>query len=267
MLTRPAGSPKPAKLMRRRRALEPSSDEALARLAWLTLLGGHPDRAIDLAQKAIAINPSAMNLGILAMAQDWNNQIDDAIKTALKAVDKDPLLAEAHAFLAEVYADKNNWARALEEAQTAVKLNSKSAIAQRNLGYVLENQGRRQAAIEAYLKAAELEPKLGYIYMGIGSSYMAMGDSENALAYFQKAVEANPDIPTGYDAFGAAAGLTGDPDRALANLRKATEIDPTYGCGLRPHGSCVLHTAQLGSVDRVLHQGHRARREERRVLL
>lgn len=209
--------------------LEPNNYEAFAQRAWLTILRGHPDQAIELAQKAIGLNPSAYNQSLLAMAQDWNGQYDDAIKTALKAVDKDPLSATAHAVLAEVYADKNNWIRALEEAKTAAKLQPSSALVQRNLGYVLERQGRHEEAIVAYEQAAKLAPKLGFSYIGAGNSDLARGDYEGALAQFQKAVEANPDSPVGYDALGHGSALAGDPDRAISMLRKAIEIDPSYG--------------------------------------
>jgi tetratricopeptide (TPR) repeat protein len=209
--------------------LEPNNDEAYQWQAWLSILRGRPNEAVPLARKAVALKPSAMNLGILAMALDWTEQYDEAMDTALKAMDKDPLSAEAHAFLAEVYADKNNWFRAAEEAQSAVKLNPNSPIAQRNQGYVLERQGRYKDAIAAYEKAAALAPYLGYIYISAGNTYLAEGDYENALAEFQKAADANPDTPAGYDALGHASLVAGDPDRAIAVLKKAIEMDPTYG--------------------------------------
>lgn len=209
--------------------LEPTNDEAFTQQAWLLTLRGHAADAVPVARKAVGINPSAMNQAILAMALDWDNQYDDAIKAALAAVDKDPLLAEAHAILAEVYADRNNWSRALEEAETAVKLKPNSAMVQRNLGYVLERQGRYDDAIAAYETAAKLQPKLGYIYIGAGNSYLALGDYDQALAEFEKAAEANPDSPAGYDALGHGSSLAGDSDRAISMLRKAIEIDPTYG--------------------------------------
>ncbi len=209
--------------------LEPGNYEAFAARAWLAIQLGHPDKAIELAAKAVELNPSAYNLSMLAMAQDWSGLYDDAIKTALKAVDKDPLSPEAHAVLAEIYADKNNWIRALEEAKAAAKLKPDDPLVQRNLGYVLERQGRHQEAIDAYSLAAKLAPNLGFSYIGAGNSYLARGEYEEALAQFQKAVEANPDNPVGYDALGHGSALAGDPDRAISFLRKAIEIDPIYG--------------------------------------
>lgn len=208
--------------------LEPQNDEALNRLAWLWILRGHPERAVEVAGEAVEINENASNLAMLALALDWNGQYDEAIKVGLKAVDRDPLSAEAHAVVGEIYADRNNWSRALDEARQAEKLNPDSAFVQRSLGYVLSMQGRYQEALDAYARAAELAPKLGYIYLSAGNIHMALREYEDAIAQFEQAVQANPDIPTGYDALGHASALNGDPDRAIATLRKAIELDPEY---------------------------------------
>jgi len=209
-------------------ALEPGNDEAYQWQAWLLVLRGHPTDAVPLARKAVTLKPSAMNLAMLAISLDWSESYDEALSTALKAVDADPLSAEAHAALAEVYADKNNW-MALQEAQNAVKINPSSVIAQRDLGYVLQYEGRYADAVAAYAKAAQIAPYLGYVFVSAGNTYMAMGDNTNAIAQYQKAVDANPDDPVGYDNLGRASGLAGDPDTAIATLRKAIEVDPTYG--------------------------------------
>jgi len=208
--------------------LEPANDEALNRLAWLWILRGHPERAVEIAAKAVNLNPSAANLTMQAMALDWDGQYDEAIRVALQAVDKDPLSADAHAVLGEVYADRNNWTRALDEAEQAVKLDPNSASVERSMGYVLSMQGRQDEAFDAYAKAVELDPKLGYIYISAGKLYQAMNDYDNAIAQFEQAVQANPDTPTGYDALGHASALNGDPDRAISTLRKAIELDPDY---------------------------------------
>jgi tetratricopeptide (TPR) repeat protein len=197
-------------------------------MAWLWILRGHPEKAAPLAQKAVDIEPSAENLSILAMAQDWSGEYDEAIKNALKAVEADPMSAQARATLGEVYADRNNWQRALEEAREAEELDPNSGYVIRNLGYVLSMQGRSDEALEAYARAAELAPKLGYIYISAGNIYMVLNEYDKAIEQFQKAVEANPDVPTGYDALGHASALNGDPDRAKSMLRKAIELDPEY---------------------------------------
>mgnify|MGYP001043944841 FL=1 len=208
--------------------LEPENHEALNRIAWLWILRGHPERAVPPAKRAVEVEPDAENLSILAMAQDWNSEFDEAIKTALKAVDADPLSAKAHATLAEVYADRNNWQRALEEARQAETLDPNNAYVIRNLGYVLSMQGRYEEALVEYARAAELEPKLGYIYISAGNIHMALNEYDSAIAQFQRAVEVNPDIPTGYDALGHASALNGDPDLGKATLNKAIDLDPEY---------------------------------------
>ena len=208
--------------------LEPQNDEPLNRLAWLWILRGHPERAVEMARKAVALNESAANLSMLAMALDWNSEYEEAIKIALQALDKDPLSAEAHAITGEIYADRNNWTRALAEAEQAVKLEPNNALVQRSLGYVFSMQGRHEEALETYAHAAELAPNLGYIPISAGNIHLILNEYDDAIALFEQAVRANPDIPTGYDALGHTSALNGDPDRAISTLRKAIELDAEY---------------------------------------
>ena len=102
-------------------------------------------------------------------------------------------------------------------------------MAQRNLGYVLDNQGRHEEALDAFAEAAALTPHLGYIFLTAGNSYLALNDFEGMLAEYEKAVAANPDSAVAQDALGHASALGGDPDRATSLLRKAIELDPEYG--------------------------------------
>jgi tetratricopeptide (TPR) repeat protein len=210
-------------------SLEPENSEAYRQQAWLHILLGHADRAVPLAEKAVAVDDTAMNKAILAMALDWDGRYEDAIEVALEAVEQEPLLPEAHAILAEVYADKNNWERALEEAEKAVELDPGSPIALRNLGYVLDNQGRHDEALQYLAQAFEQAPHLAYIPVTAGNAYLALNDYPNMIAEYEKAVQANPDNAAVLDKLGHAAAISGDPDRGLSVLKKAIEIDPEYG--------------------------------------
>ena len=217
------------KTYQRATELEPENDEAFRQQAWLLIQLGHPTKAVAPAERAVSIKENAQNLTVLAMALDWAGQYDEAIKIALQAVENDPLSAEAHAIAAEIYMDKGNWARALDEIETAIRLSPDNALVQRNLGYVMDNQGRHKEATAAFERAAELAPKLGYIYTTAGNGYLALGDYDNAIAQYEKAVQATPDSPVGYDSLGHASALAGDPDRGLSMVKRAIEIDPEYG--------------------------------------
>jgi tetratricopeptide (TPR) repeat protein len=209
--------------------LEPENDEALRQQAWLQIQLGHPDKGVELARKAIEVKDSALNKAILAMALDWTGEYDDAIEVALEAVDQDPLSVEAHAVLAEIYADKNNWERALEEAEKAVEMDPNSPMALRNLGYVLDTQGRHEEALGTLAKAFELAPNLGYIPLTAGNAYLALNDYDGMIAEYEKAVTANPDSAVAQDKLGHASAIAGDPDRGLSVLKKAIELDPSFG--------------------------------------
>jgi len=139
--------------------------------------------------------------------------------------------AEAHAYLAEIYADLGSWYDALDEAELAVSLDDRSVDAHRTLAYVYEVMGDYESAIVEYEAAIALHPRLGYLYTAVGRNYLALSqpDYDKAIASFEKAIEISPNSAEGYDMLGWTYGFyKGEPDRAIIELERAVELDPNY---------------------------------------
>jgi serine/threonine-protein kinase len=112
---------------------------------------------------------------------------------ALKAIDIDPLLAEAHVSLA-LYKLKYewNWTEAEREFKLAIELNPESAPAHfwyTNLLYVT---GRTQEAIATSKKAQELDPYSPINLMNVGRAYYYARDYDTALDKLKQALKENP---------------------------------------------------------------------------
>jgi len=73
-----------------------------------------------------------------------------ALAEAQQAIDLDSSYAEAYAYQAEAYTDVGRPDLALPVVQQAISLNPRSLDAQRDLGYVLEMQGKYTDAIAQY---------------------------------------------------------------------------------------------------------------------
>ena len=128
-----------------------------------------------------------------------------------------------------MYADRNNWQRALEEARQAEKLDPKSGYVIRNLGYVLSMQGRSDEALEAYAKAAELAPKLGYIYISAGNIYMVLNDYAEGDRAVREGGRGEPGRADRVRCAGACERAERRPGpRRSRCCRKAIELDPEY---------------------------------------
>jgi len=190
--------------------------------------------ALRLAQRAARIAPdSAPVQAALALALDWNNQTLDAINAGRQATQLDPTYAEGFAFLAEAYADGQNWPRAKEAIETALRLNPDSMDAHRVNGYVLETQGRLGEAIGAYQRSLSLAPNVALLYLAIGRCYRALGNYDAAIIQYQRALQLEPGRGDLQDELGwtqylmyIAYSRPVDLERAIVILEQATKNNP-----------------------------------------
>lgn len=205
---------------------------ATAYTRWCKVLAlrGRGADASARCSRAIEINNrSAEGYAFLALAYDRSGEYDKAIAAAQRATDLDADFAEGWAFLAEAYADKAPFEkRNLETALKAVKINDRSAFAQRTLGWVYETEGKYREAALAYTQATELMPNLGYFYLDLCRAQRARKLLDEAVSACTKATELDPLNAETYDRLGQIFFEKFENQKALAQFEKATEVDPTY---------------------------------------
>ncbi|MGB9179468.1 MAG: protein kinase [Pyrinomonadaceae bacterium] len=112
---------------------------------------------------------------------------------ALKAIDIDPLLAEAHLSLALFKCRYEwNWPEAEREFKHAIELNPESASAYFWYTNLLMVLGRSQEAIAASKRAQELDPFAPPNLMNVGRTYYRARDYDTALEQLNHALEEYP---------------------------------------------------------------------------
>ncbi|MDY7039537.1 MAG: tetratricopeptide repeat protein [Chloroflexota bacterium] len=179
--------------------------------------------------------------------------LSEAERRCKDALRINPDYAEAHAYLAEIYADLGSWYDALDEAQLAISLDERSVDAHRTLAYVYEVMGDYEGAIIEYETAIALHPRLSYLHVAVGRNYLALSkpDYDKAIASFEKAIEIAPDEAEGYDLLGWTYGFyKGEPDRAIIELERAVELDPNYASAYGHLG--WLYYAQRNYEDAII---------------
>jgi len=145
-------------------------------------------------------------------------------EAALKALEIDGMLAEAHVTLAQIerrfdydwaaaertyrraieldpnYATAHHWYgydlmcverydEAIDEIKRAHELDPLSLVINRNLGQVLYRAGRYDEALEALNKTLEMDPTFSSTHFYLGSIHLQQSRYEDALAEFQKEKE------------------------------------------------------------------------------
>ena len=112
---------------------------------------------------------------------------------ALRALEIDRALAEAHAVLAfHVYWFEWDWETAEEHFARALKLNSNSADTYWMYAHLPSNAGRHDEALKAIAHARALDPLSGLINAIEGQFLLHAGRTDDAIVRLREAIELDP---------------------------------------------------------------------------
>jgi Tfp pilus assembly protein PilF len=168
-----------------RRALElqPRSSDALRSYAWLALASGRLDQALQLAQRAVSLDPlNPWNFAALGDVPWTAGRFAEAEAAYLKAVELGPTIAGLHALLANILISTHKPAEAVVEAEREPDAEWRTIA----LSFALDAAGRKSdadRAIAAYeLKYADDDPG------GIAAFYACRRDTERAIQWLSSFV-------------------------------------------------------------------------------
>ncbi len=114
---------------------------------------------------------------------------------------------------------------------SALKANPEIALAENNLGYIVQSRGQIDEAFKHYQHAVEIRPRYVESRINLGNMYLLKGQTEEALKHYRAAIEIRPDFEQSYVNLGTGLmrrGDRGDLALAEANFRTALEKDPQY---------------------------------------
>jgi TolB-like protein/DNA-binding winged helix-turn-helix (wHTH) protein/Flp pilus assembly protein TadD len=155
------------------------------------------------------------------------SEANPRIKTAaIKAVEADPTLAEAHMMLADAKETEWDWAGAEQEYKRAIDLNPGLARAHHWYAVLLSTLKRHDEAISEIERAVDLEPLTPKLYVIRSIVYYFAGHYEQAL----KTLNESPTLKATDRAvriLSAKIDLrTGDYTTALSKIRAVMDSDP-----------------------------------------
>src|SRR6516164_7107918 len=144
---------------------------------------------------------------------------------ALKALQLDNKLAEAHTALADVLFDDFDMAGSISEFQRAIALNPNYATAHQWYGCdPLRALGRFDEAIAEGKRAVELDPLSPVINSDLGQTLSVARRYDEAIAQFHKTLEIDPTFWVAHSALGGALERKGDLPAAIAEFTKAQQL-------------------------------------------
>jgi TolB-like protein/DNA-binding winged helix-turn-helix (wHTH) protein/Flp pilus assembly protein TadD len=118
-----------------------------------------------------------------------------AKEAALKSLEIDGTLAEAHTSLARIKAEYDwDWSGSEREFQRAIELNPSYATAYQWHGSVLATMGRPEEAMANYRRALELDPLSPTINAALGQAFYYTRQYDQAIEQLQKTLELDPNL-------------------------------------------------------------------------
>ena len=114
---------------------------------------------------------------------------------ALRVLEQDDTVAEAHSHLGVVFAWYEwNWSAAERELRRALEINPNLADARRNCGLLLASTGRRQQALVEIRRAVELDPHSPLWQLNDAVLLLSLDRADEALSVLQKLAKTDPDF-------------------------------------------------------------------------
>ncbi|HEV8265029.1 MAG TPA: protein kinase [Gemmatimonadales bacterium] len=203
--------------------------------------------AIGLFEQAAALDPGYAP-AYAGLADSYALQLDyrsvpvaegfaRAKEYALKALQLDETLAEAHASLAwSLFIYDWDWAAAEREFRRAIELDPRYPTAHQWFAFLLASQGKHEEALLEGHTALELDGGSVSIRRGVGWLYYYARRYDQACYHLTRAIEMNPTAAESYRMLGAA----------LAYLGRAAEAERVVRDALGLPGAAAYTIATLG---------------------
>jgi len=219
------------------RPVKPDAYQAylLGRYYWNKRTQADVERAIQEFRRAIALDPrSALAYAGLAdcFVVAWDNNYLSAQESfregranAMKALQLDDTIAEAHASLGAVLSLGLFWPAAEVEFRRALELNPGYATAHQWYAVTLSVLGRHDEAVAEATRALELDPLSAVQNVFLGQRLYYAGDYAASVVQLQKAVALAPQFSFAHAILGRVYVMRGQYGDAIRELEVASKLD------------------------------------------
>jgi TolB-like protein/Tfp pilus assembly protein PilF len=208
------------------------------------------DPAYALAYSGLADSYSLLSdYGLVAPKESYAK----AKEAALKALEIDDTLGEAHASLAVTKAFYDwDWSGGEREFQRAIELNPAYAAAHQWYGQSLWQTGRLEEAIAEYKRAVKLDPLSLIINRNLGLAFYLARQYDQAIEQFQKTLEMDPNLVMAHLDLGVAYIQKSMYKEAIAECEKELVVSPGNPYALSGLGYAYAVAGRRAEAQKVL---------------
>jgi serine/threonine protein kinase/tetratricopeptide (TPR) repeat protein len=185
---------------------------------------GHYDEAILNLQRALQLDPiSADAYRELAKAYERLGRLKDAESIYMKAIAVRPGFWAAHNELGGFYYRLGRYVEAEKEFRFVVELTPDNARGYSNLGVIAYSEKRYEEAAELYEKSVAIKPS-DSAYSNLGTVYYSLGQYSEAARYYEQAIQINGRESRWWHNLAAAYEWSAEPQKARAAFQRTAAL-------------------------------------------
>ncbi len=169
--------------------------------------------------------PTSLDRYLQGQLQADRGELDSALDSLSKAIEKNPQLGLAYVARGEVYKKKGDYEQAAKDFEHATKIEPFNFNANYQFGLMCQYLKRFADSVKAYQKAVEIRPLDPDANMNLAMVYVQLGEPLRGLSYAQRAVNGNPDSPNTRANLGILYARLNQTDMAIDELKKAIEYN------------------------------------------
>lgn len=148
-----------------------------------------------------------------------------AVAALQKSIETNPNLITPRIILGGIYRKDSDYAKALEQYESLVRLDPYTSSNHYFLGLCYQLVDRLAESAVSYRRALKLSPKDPDANMNLGLVYLATGKVDEAVKYTRRATEYAPQSGTAWANHAVTLDAAGDLPAAESAYRKALELD------------------------------------------
>jgi tetratricopeptide (TPR) repeat protein len=164
----------------------------------------------------------------LSNAYYKQGKVEEAIETALKAIELDSGYGVAYYNLGNLYAGQGRFDLARGRFEEALRLLPNYAEAHSNYGQLLAESGDMGAGLKHFEKAVALNPNLGRAQLNLGVALAKQGELEAAIAPLQEAARLNTHMPQASFYLGSVYAAQKHYSETAQAFHEAIRIDGNF---------------------------------------
>lgn len=178
-------------------------------------------------------SPKAQNFFSQAQEYDRKNDLENAKKYYLKAIEEDESYIEAYDNIGLVYRRLGDFDKAESYYLQSIKMYPEGLMAHQNLAVVYSLKQEYPKAIKSYDNIIAINPEDPEGYFGKANTYLQMGEFEKALKNGKKALDIyqltnSPHLADGYYLVGLIYYYKNEKDQAITFLQEAKILGLNY---------------------------------------